>query len=222
MLAACGGSDTKAVDAPPAVAAMLTLSGTASSIGIGGRTPEPGVVINAYKVSDDSMIGTATTDTSGNFTLTVSTGGVAVDGYLKGTKATFKDTYLYPPAPLTANFSGATVLLLTPSTWNQATQIAGATQTAGNGWIGVLVVDTTMTAVAGATISSTPAGMVHYNSSSGLPQAQATMTAADGIGYVMNVAAGQVSMSAAKTGATFKTHSINARADQVTLTIVSE
>ncbi|MDB4959747.1 MAG: hypothetical protein JWO36_7316 [Myxococcales bacterium] len=201
---------------------MLTLSGTAASIGIGGRTPEQGVAVTAYKVSDDTMIGTGMTDASGNFTLTVASNGVAVDGYLKATKATFKDTYLYPPAPLTANFSGATVLLLTPAVWMQATQLAGGTQTAGNGWIGILVVDANMMAVAGATVSSTPAGMIHYNDSSGLPHSTSTVTAADGIGYDIDVASGQVSVSAAKAGATFNTHSIKARPDQVTLTIVSE
>jgi hypothetical protein len=223
---ACGGDDGGGVtvDAPP-VATTVTISGIAASISISGRTPEAGVVVTAYKVSDDTMIGTATTDAAGAFSISAMTNGSAVDGYLKATKATFKDTYLYPPGPLSADFAGATVLLLTPANWNAVnTQLLGETQDAGHGWVGMLVVDniTSQMPIMGATVTTTPAGKVHYNSAQGLPQAQATSTAVDGIGYAVNVAAGQVTVSAAKSGATFKSHAVNARADQITLTIVTE
>lgn len=226
-LVACGGDDGGgSVDAPVAPS-MLTLSGNASSIGISGSTPEADVAITLYKASDDSVLGTTTTDASGNFSITQTTDGTAVDGYLKATKASFKDTYLYPPGPLSADFAGATVLLLTPGTWDSVNStLLGETQEAGHGWVGMLVMDSlaTQTAIEGATVTTSPAGKIHYNGSGSnpLPNRNATATAADGIAYAVDVAAGDVTVNAAKSGLTFKSHKIKARADQITLTIITE
>jgi hypothetical protein len=73
----------------------------------------------------------------------------------------------------------------------------------------------------GATITASPAGQIHYNGSAGVPQAQAMSTGADGIAYAMNVPAGMVTVGANKSGLTFKSHAVNARADKVTLTLVT-
>jgi hypothetical protein len=226
-LAACGGSsgnDNPTPDSPVAPT-MLTISGTASSIGISGSTPQAGVTIEVHKASDDSVLGTATSDAAGAYSITATTSGTAIDGYLKATKTGFKDTYLYPPAPLSADFAGAPVLLLDASTWSTVnTALLGETQAAGAGWIALIVVDniTAQTPIMGATVTTTPAGKIHYNGTQGLPQAQATATAADGIAYSVNVAAGDVAVNASKTGLTFKSHTIKARADQITMTLVTE
>ena len=47
-----------------------------------------------------------------------------------------------------------------------------------------------------------------------------TVTHTDGIGYIFNVNAGTVTVSASKAGSTFRSHPLNARADQVTTTLV--
>src|SRR4051812_14332649 len=86
-LVACGSSSSpKQADAPPT--ANITISGTASSVDTGGRTPQAGVVVTTFKVDDDSMIATATTDAAGKFSITAPSNGAAIDGYLKATKAT--------------------------------------------------------------------------------------------------------------------------------------
>jgi len=227
-LGACGddGGGGGGVDAAgPDVASTLTISGIASEITAGGRTPQAGVMVTVYKTSDDSLMGMATTDSAGAYSITVNTNGSPVDGYLKATFSGLKDTYLYPPGPLSSDFSGVTTLMLKQSTQNLANQLAGAAPpSASMGWVALLVLDAPMTSantVMGATISTTPAGEIHYNGSAGVPQAQATSTAMDGIAYSMNVPAGQVMVSASKSGLTFKSHSINARADKVTLTLVT-
>lgn len=224
-LAACGDDGgSKTVDAPP-VSTTVTISGVASEITATGRMPQEGVQITVYNISDDAVIGMATSAADGTYSISAQTNGSAVDGYLKATKAGLKDTYLYPPGPLAMDFSGATTLMLKAGTQSLANQLAGAAAPdPAKGWIGVLVVDgTSSTAmpVMGATISATPTGEVHYNGSAGVPQAQAASTGADGIGYVMNVPAGQVMVGATKTGLTFKAHAINARADKITLTLVA-
>ncbi len=228
-LAACGddggggGGADASIDV--VVSTNITISGVASEIGIGGRTPRAGVAVTVFKVSDDSMIATTTTDAQGAFSLTAPSNGSPVNGYLMATKTGLKDTYLYPPGPLSMDYAGVTVLMLTPQTQMQANSIGGASAPdTTKGWIGVLVVDgqlATSTPSMGAKLTASPMGEIHYNSSSGLPQAQAMSTATDGIGYVMNVPAGEVTVGATKTGTTFKSHAIKARADKITLTLVT-
>lgn len=222
-LAACGddgGSSGGGADAAPVT---VTISGVTSEITLQGRVPKMGVAITVFNVADDSMITSTTSDAAGAFSVsTMSTSG-PVDGYLRASFTGLKDTYLYPPGPLSTNFTGATVLMVSQTTQNLANQVAGAlAPDASKGWVGVLVTDGSMAAIEGATVTASPMGEIHYNDpASGIPKSTATVTAPDGIGYVMNVAAGQVTVGATKAGTTFKSHAIKARADKVTLTLVT-
>lgn len=214
------------MDAPSNVPAMITISGTTSSIGISGRTPQGGVTVTAFRASDDSMVAMATSSndaaTKGQFTLMMATNGVPLDGYVTASMgATYLPTYLYPPAPLVADYAGVTVLLLTQSTFDTAQTLVQVNQTPGMAFVGAEIVDAAAATVAGAVLTSTPAGTVKYNGANGLPSKTAAATATDGVAYVFNVAAGAVSVGATKTGSTFTTHSIKARADAITLTIVA-
>jgi uncharacterized protein YegP (UPF0339 family) len=58
---------------------------------------------------------------------------------------------------------------------------------------------------------------VKYNAA-GAPSAAATSTAADGVAYVFNVAAGNVTVMATANGHTLRQHVVNARANVITLT----
>ena len=228
-LIACGddgGSQMMGMpDAPSNIPAMITISGIASEITATGRTPQAGVLVALYKGSDDSMQGMATTDAAGAFSIMVATNGAPVDGYLKATFAGLKDTFLYPPFALSADYSGVTTLMLKQSTQNLANQLAGAAAPdPAKGWIALLVVDgptTGATPVMGATITASPTGEIKYNGSAGVPQAQAMSTAMDGIAYAMNVPAGMVTVSGSKTGLTLKSHAVKARADKVTLSLIT-
>ncbi len=214
-----GGSDAPAGGVP----ATITVMGTTSTQGIGGATATAGVTVTAYKASDDSVVTSAVSAADGTFTLTITTNGVALDGYLGATSGNDLPSYLYPPAPLSADFSGATVLLLTSQTLGLAATVGGTSQASGDAFIGVQVVDTTGAKVGGATVSSTPAGTVRYNGSvNGTPNKNQTSTQTDGIAYIFSVTPGTVTVSAAKTGATFHSHDVKARANAVTETLVSE
>jgi hypothetical protein len=83
-----------------------------------------------------------------------------------------------------------------------------------------MVVDSANNPIAGATVSSTPAGTIRYNGANGFPTSGATATASDGLAFVFNVTAGTVNISAAKAGSTFQAHDVNARADQITTTLI--
>ncbi|MEO6776934.1 MAG: hypothetical protein ABI467_28615 [Kofleriaceae bacterium] len=233
-LAACGSNSSNSTDAAPGSGSgqpdgggsgssgsmTLTLSGTAQEISTSGKSPLPGVMITAYNASDDSALGMATSAADGTFAISVTT-PTAIDGYLKATYGMYKVTYLYPPHPLSADYANVPVYMLSANTYAAANALLGNTgQPTTNGWIAMLVQDATGAAVSGAAISSTPQGKLGYNSPT-LPSGSALSTAADGIGYDVDVATGTVTVSATKTGATFMSHAIKVRADAVTLTLVT-
>lgn len=219
-LMACGGDAAPTPDGSN-VPAMVIVSGVVSEITAQGRVPTAGVSLSAFKEGGTTALATGTSDASGNFSLSIPTGGVALDGYVLAHIPNYMDTYLYPPAPLTADRT-VPVFILKPATFGAAGALAQVSQTAGKAWIGVQAIDASDMTVGGVVVTSTPAGTVRYNGANGLPTnaAGATMTQMDGIAYIFNATPGTVSVSAAKSGATFHTHNVNARADQITLTLI--
>jgi hypothetical protein len=184
-------------------------------------TPAPlaGVQLDAFRTGNATSLATATSATDGTYSLTVATGGMPVDGYLRATKATYLDEYAYPPAPLVAN-STQSLLLLTSSEFALVGNAAGVMPASGNGFILVAVSDCNGTAVAGATVSTTPAGTVRY-ASGGVPSSSATATSTDGLAFVFNVAAGDVIVRADSGSKTLRAHTVNARADAITITAIA-
>jgi hypothetical protein len=221
--AACGddGGTAGGADAPP-VAQNITVMGISSEVGISGRTPVAGVMVSAFKEGGSASIVSATTDAAGAYTIVIPTDGTALDGYLVGKLAGRKDTYLYPPRPISADLPSAPVLMLTQTVFEAAASIAQTPQPAGMGWIGVQVFDAANMPVAGVTVTSSPAGTVRYNDMNGRPSKTPTSTFTDGIAYIFNVAPGTVTISASGgTGnLTYHSHPVNARADQVTTTLI--
>jgi hypothetical protein len=218
VLAACGGDEGGGVDAP-FVPATINVSGTASEIGVGGRTPVEGVVVEAYREGQAAVVATATSAADGTFTVVIETGGVPLDGYLLAKHSPHKNTYLYPPAPLIADTNQATVLLLTQGTFDAVEALTRVTQDPAKGFIGINVLDAANMSVAGATVSSSPAGVVKYNSG-GLPNETAAMTDTDGLAFIFNVGPGTVNVSASKDGSTFNPHPLEARAGEITTTLI--
>lgn len=228
LLGACGGDDGGGgggqVDAPPAAPAMITISGEATKrMGI-TETPATGAMVGAYKNSDpNTPIATATVDAAGMYSLTVETGGVAVDGYIKATLADYVDLYLYPPKPLTADFAGASLNIVNETTLNLLHGICKPNQDTAKGTIAFIVADSANAPLAGAKVLSTPgAANDCYNGTNGLPEEAAVMTVADGIAYLINVPAGEVTVSASVGGTTFGAHKVNARAGAFTTTVVQQ
>ena len=123
--------------------------------------------IGAYSNSDENTaVATATSDTAGNYTLTVQTGGHPLDGYIKATIIGYLDTYLYPPAPFAVDFNGAALNIITQNTYDLVSNLCQGAQVSTNGGIALEVVDTSGNPIGGATVSSTPAWMVDANTPS--------------------------------------------------------
>jgi hypothetical protein len=203
---------------PTTAAATITVSGTITH-SVLTPAPDSGSKIRAFKTGTATALDSTTTPANGAYTITLTTGGIPLDGYIQVTQSGYLDTYGYPPAPL-ATSAQQSVLLLTSSEFNTLSGLAGATHTAGKSSIAVIVQNCDGTPVAGATVSSTPGGTVRYNSGGG-PSSSATSTAGDGIAYILNVTAGDVQVSASAAGNTLRAHTVNARADALIITAVT-
>ena len=220
LLASACGDDNTTADAPPA-AQTITISGTASQRSTSGSVPVEGATVAAYANTDETTpLAMTTTDASGNYTLTIDTHGVAVEGYLKATMSGLVDTYWYASAPLTADYTDAGLNMIAPQTLDLlANSLCRANQDTAKGMIAVEVRDAANTPVEGATFSSTPASSLYCYDSGGFPSSSATATDPDGIGYLFNLT-GNVTISASKSGTTFKTTTVKARGGALTTTLV--
>lgn len=219
-----GGADGKQFhDAPPTMASMITVSGTATARDMNGATPLAGVTIEGFRNSDEAnAIAVTTTDAQGNFSLTIQTNGESLDGFLKAIKTGYLDTYLYPPYPLMMDYGMAPVIMVTQSTYDTLDTIAQGHQQPGNAFVALVVTDGA-NPVAGAMASSTPtASVTRYNAMVGayvLPSSTATSTYTDGIAYLFNVPPGQVTVNA--TGSmTFASHGLKAWPDVLTTSVI--
>lgn len=220
-----GGADAKQfLDAPPTMATMVTVSGKATARDQNGATPLQGVTIEAFRNADEANpIGVTTTDAQGNYSLTVQTNGESIDGFLKAIKTGYLDTYLYPPYPLMMDFANASVIMVTQQTYDALSTIGQGNQQLGKALVALVVTDGA-NPVAGAMASSNPAASVtRYNAMVGayvLPSSTAMSTYTDGIAYLFNVSAGEVTVSATHPSMTFSSHGLKAWADVLTTSVI--
>lgn len=228
LVCGCGddgaGGGGGSPDAPPSAPATITISGTATKRSGLDESAAEGAMIAAYKNSDpNTAIAMTTADAAGMYTLTVETGGVAVDGYIKATVPDFLDLYLYPPKPLTADFAGASLNIINQQTVEAMHTFCQHPQDPAKTQIAVIVADSANAPIAGATVASNPAAAKYcFNGSNGLPAGAAAMTAADGVAYMLDVTPGDVTVSATAGGTTFGAHKVNARAGAFTTTVIQQ
>jgi len=221
-VAACGDSSGPApgfeclgAPIPTTAPATIVVSGQIRQNAF-SPTALGGAIITAFRIGATDSLAVDTSNTPGFYSLSITTGGTPVNGYLRVTHSGFVDTYAYPSRPLFADLS-TKVLMPTSNELALLSAAVGVNTGAGNGFIGVIVKDCDGTAIAGATVSTNPAGTVRYNSGS-TPSPSATSTSSDGIAYVFNVTAGNVTVMANASGNVLRQHVVNARADVVTLT----
>lgn len=225
FLAACGGGDDGDdgvdIDAPPAPSTIM-VSGVAETVNGTSTDPLEGATIEAFRSSGGAAINMTTSAADGTYTMTLETGGTAIDGYLKGTSAGRLDTYLYPPRPLAADQTGATMLIISQSTLNLLGTFGGADQDPTKGFIGLIVQDGVGTSLAGATVTINPMGTATIlYASGGLPSSSATMTDDSGTVFIVNTNVGDITVDGVAAGAQpLHEHTVNARAGVITTTLL--
>ena len=212
-------------DAPPTSTVEVTVTGKATAQDAQGSMPLAGVTITAYRNADETTpIGMTMTDANGDYSITVQTHGESIDGFLQATLTGYLDTYLYPPYPLTMDFSNASIIMVTQGTYEALSNLTQSDQQAGNGLIGLVVTDGT-TPLAGAMVSSNPASpnMTRYNAMVGtltLPSTMATSTYTDGVAYLFNMPPGQATVSATHPTMMLASHGLKVHADVLTTTVI--
>lgn len=236
LIAACGGStmmspppggdDDVTPDGnpqPPPPEGSIRITGSATERGFAGTSPVEGVITAAFSRGDDATpLATTTTDADGNFTLDVALSGGEFDGYIKATAGGYVDLYFYPTDSLTADYSDASFNMITPGNMGQLSSIANGNQEAGKGLIGLLVADGADQPIAGATVSCNPmAGRYRYMGGNGFPSSSATSTADDGVAFMFSVPAGEVTITATKSGTAFHSHVVKAWPDAFTSTAIT-
>jgi hypothetical protein len=228
LVAACSGSNgttpidghSGGSDSASTVPAMITISGQALQQDQSGETPVAGVAISAFASSNESApLASTTTDASGNYTLMIATQGQPIDGYIKATMSGLVDTYVYPPVPMAKDQTNAVASMITTSNYNALVGFEGAS--ASNGMIILVVLDSSAAnTIMGATVATSPtSGKVRYMDGNMQPFATAS-TNTDGLAFLFDVPPGSVSVSANKSGMSFASHGIKARAGALTTTIV--
>lgn len=200
---------------------MITISGMTAEQGQSGTpTPLSGVAVTAYDKSD-AVIGTATSGSGGAYSITLATHGQPIDGYFKATTSGHTDTYVYPPAPMAADFTTANFGMVSSSNFGALLQIEGASTS--KGVIVMVVLDAAgTTTVQGATVSTNPAsGKYAYMDNNNQPFSN-TATNTDGLAFVFNVPTNvDVAVTASKSGMTFGSHTLKARPNTLTTTLVT-
>src|SRR5437868_3970930 len=188
-LAACG-SDTSGPTAgfeclgqalPTTAPATITVSGRITQNFL-SPTALRGAYIFAFRTGATDTLAADTSDTPGSYSLSITTGGTPVNGYIRVTDSTHITTYAYSAVPL-ATDDIENVFLATPSEFSFLASAAGITPVAGDGFIGLVVTNCAGAPLAGATVTTNPAGQVRYNAG-GVPSSSATSTAADGVAYI--------------------------------------
>ena len=167
VIAACGGDSSGpaegfgCVDDPlPTTAPGLVVVNGA----IRANALSPGPVSNAIVIAfrrgapGSDTLAFDTSFTSGDYAVPIVTDGFPVDGYLRVTHSGLLDTYAYPSRPLVENLT-TNVLMPTQNELDFLGVAVGVTQSASNGFIGVVVKDCFGATVPGATFSNTSVGV---------------------------------------------------------------
>lgn len=222
-----GGGDVDAantIDAPggtiDAPGASVRISGVAKTVNGISQENLPGATIVAFGPGA-VQLATTTSAADGTYSLALPTTGTPLDGYLRGTSPGKLDTYLYPPRPLTADRTGATMLIISQSTLNLLGTLSGTSQDPAKGFVGLVVQNAAGTAVQGATVTITPAGTARVlYAANGVPSSTATSTDASGTVFIANTNVGDVTVDAAMGATAFHEHTFNARAGVITTTVI--
>ena len=205
------GTPFGCLNAPPPTTAdnPVTLSGTVTdpftlnpvaNAAVAGQLP--GVPTSVFVAHTDAM---------GQFSQRQNTNGTPLDLYLFASSNGYISTYYYPARPITHDVASPIQLL----TATDAATIAGAAQVtfqASDGQLLLTVNDCNDQPVAGATITTTPAGTIRYFNGV-RPSTTATATDMQAVVLVANLPPGDVTLSATFNGMNFKSHNFQVVAD---------
>ncbi|HUS33632.1 MAG TPA: hypothetical protein VMZ53_34250 [Kofleriaceae bacterium] len=185
------------------------ISGTVVVAGPG--TPLQNASVAGQLAGTPTSIFLAHTDASGMFRQSQNTGGTPLDLYLAVSANGLFPTNYYPAYKVTHSISfpavGA-IQLFSQTDADRLAMAAGITLDPAKGHIILTVDDCNGKALAGGTVTTSPAGTIRYFAQQ-VPSQTATSTDTLGVVLVANLPVGNVMLSATVGGMNLRTHNIN-------------
>lgn len=207
--------------APPPTTAVQLVKVQGTTVDPFDFTPLAGVTLT-LRTSTSTISAPVTTDGSGAFSFTLNTNGTPVDGVYIAAEATGRvSTFNAPARPITANLNVAVAVLSKMEAANLAMGSLGLGMmfTPGTGAVLMTVADCNGRPINGATLTTTPSGVVRYFDGI-MPSMTATATDAGGVALVANLPPGQVMLTATGDGMTLRSRSFTVVADSFIQTII--
>lgn len=207
---------------PTTIATTVTVSGVAQQLSGTSAEGADGVVITAHRIESggDQLVDTRPpTDTTGAFTTAqIATNGTALNGYLKGTKATYWTTYLYPSSPLAQPLTGVPVIMINDANVELMETLGQTDQVPGNGIIGVALTDcaTPPAQIPNATIEVYSGTTRVGGDTLDVGAILATVPDVQGLYLIPNVPPGPVTVKATYYSHTFLENDVVSYADSLT------
>jgi hypothetical protein len=188
--------------APTNAADPVTLAGTTETFNGSALTQLPMVTVDTYKTGTVQPVDTKTSDANGAFTTgAIATAAAPFDGYIKGSKATYRTSYIYPPNKVVANLAGVPVPMISDALVTQYQAVLQQNDTA-NGMLFISVADCALMPISGSTLSVKQNGAEVGTKL----ELSAINPALAGIYLVSNVPDGDTTVSGSYSGMTFPSH----------------
>jgi hypothetical protein len=216
--------------APTTADDPITVSGFATGLDIQGMQPQTVPLTDATIaacVADcvgENQLDADTTDstcpsTGCPWTVDLPTGGTPLDGYVRATKATFRTSNIFAPAPLIADTPNVPVLAFSTTAFQLFTAVFGINHTPGNSDLGLVITDCANTPIGNATIVLEQDGTEVSNTT--VLDASTLDPSAQGTYLVFNVPPGETVVKASINGMALRPRTVLTFADQTSATQLS-
>ncbi len=204
---------------PTTAPATLVISGNFFDPFLGPTVPLPGLTVQAMPSGF-----TTTTDSQGDFTGMLMTGGAPSASYLKvagsGPNGTFVDTFYYPATPVATDFDIGPQQIYTGAELAMVGSAAGVPIGSDSSELVVSVVDCGGNAVSGATIVPSSGTVVFF--ADGHPDPSATSTdTMTGAAIILGITDSETTINATADGIMFTTHQVGTMPGTLTETAIS-
>jgi hypothetical protein len=177
------------------------------------KMPIKGGSIVGHLMNLPTAFFTIQSDSSGSFSTARATGAVPLDLYLELTASGFQTTYYYPPHALTHDDVGVSHVLFTTDDTNTFAGLAQVSFNTADSQMLLRVTDCNNTPVAGATVTTSPAGSQIRYFNGVQPSTTATATDNMGIVLVANLPPGNVTVNATVNGMNLRTLNVQSVAN---------
>jgi hypothetical protein len=201
--------------------ASVTLSGSVFTYTSFQNTTAPiaNATITAFDADSGAQLGTATSDGSGNYSLAITTGGMARPLRLRLTNPAYMPTTIYTGVAIDSDVSGISSPMWGTSSMESVYSVAKLTLDTSLGTINATVLDCAGNPIAGATVDVEPApAQVAYIAPNGYFEPGGTATIAPYTTAVsLNAPLGMTHISATMAGTAFTAQDVDVAGSAVTM-----